>query len=83
MCRGSRFVVGLLVLLAFAPPSVTAQATLRVAAYNIKHGRGMDEQVDLLRMASIRSLSWPNCLATKASTERTDRTREVSTATRY
>jgi len=53
MCRGSRFVVGLLVLLAFAPPSVTAQATLRVAAYNIKHGRGMDEQVDLLRIAEV------------------------------
>lgn len=53
MCRGSRFVVGLFVLLACAPPSVSAQATLRVAAYNIKHGRGMDEQVDLLRIAEV------------------------------
>ena len=53
MCRGSRFVVGLFVLLACAPPSVSAQATLRVAAYNIKHGRGMDEQVDLRRISEV------------------------------
>lgn len=35
------------------PRRVDAQSTLRVAAYNIKHGQGMDGVVDLERVAEV------------------------------
>lgn len=38
---------------ALLPRAAPAQDTLRVAAYNIKHGRGMDGQVDLERLARV------------------------------
>lgn len=36
-----------------APDSAAGQATLRVAAYNIKHGLGMDSVLDLNRVADV------------------------------
>ena len=35
------------------PRPVAAQSTLRIAAYNIKHGQGMDGVVDLERVADV------------------------------
>ncbi len=46
----------LCVLLALATPSsspLSAQATLRVVAYNVRHGEGMDGRVDLARVARV------------------------------
>ena len=43
--------VALVATLAGVP--LSAQATLRVAAYNIKHGLGMDGEVDLARVADV------------------------------
>ena len=40
-------------LLASAVQPVDAQATVRIAAYNIKHGLGMDGEVDLERVATV------------------------------
>lgn len=56
MCHG-RLTIGVAIL-AFvlgsgASTEVTAQSTIRVAAYNVKHGRGMDEVVDLERIAAV------------------------------
>jgi len=44
--------VALALFCGVAPP-VEAQATLRVAAYNIKHGLGMDSVIDLERVANV------------------------------
>ena len=49
--------VALAALSAAVPVGVAAQSTLRVAAYNIKHGRGMDDRIDLPRIAeALRAL---------------------------
>lgn len=46
-------VLGGLALTSGLHAPLEAQATLRVAAYNIKHGRGMDGEVDLERVADV------------------------------
>jgi len=43
--------VGLLVLA--TPAAANAQTTLRIAAYNVKHGLGMDSVIDLERIAGV------------------------------
>lgn len=43
----------LLLTLLATPDACAAQSTLRVVAYNIKHGRGMDEEVNLERIADV------------------------------
>ncbi|HMO66458.1 MAG TPA: endonuclease/exonuclease/phosphatase family protein [Verrucomicrobiota bacterium] len=35
------------------PPAEPAPAALRVMSYNIRHGRGMDDRVDLTRIAAV------------------------------
>lgn len=35
------------------PSDLAAQGTLRVAVYNVKHGLGMDERIDLERIADV------------------------------
>lgn len=45
--------VTLAVLAMLLPSKAPAQTTLRVVAYNIKHGRGMDDVVDLERIADV------------------------------
>lgn len=45
--------VGGAVVAAGVPSPTRAQETLRVVAYNIKHGLGMDGQVDLARVARV------------------------------
>lgn len=44
---------GLLLLLAGLPAALPAQDTLRVLSYNIRHGAGMDDSVDLRRAAAV------------------------------
>ena len=46
------FVLGAAALLLRAPP-LAAQATVRIVAYNIKHGEGLDGRVDLARAAEV------------------------------
>lgn len=41
------------ITLASAPERAEAQATIRVAAYNVKHGLGMDSVIDLERIADV------------------------------
>lgn len=52
-----RALIAALVLAAAAfatlPDTVAAQTTIRVAAYNIKHGLGMDSVIDLERVAGV------------------------------
>jgi len=43
----------LLLLSLCAPAGCAAQGTLRIAAYNVKHGLGMDGRVDLERVADV------------------------------
>ena len=63
---------------AVAPES--PRTTLRVLAYNIHHGAGNDEKLDLLRIARlIRSLA-PDVVALQEVDERTERTGGVDQA---
>jgi len=56
-CRTVTFTLFLLMAFGLPGTHASAQASVRVAAYNIKHGRGMDDQVDLVRIADVlRSL---------------------------
>lgn len=58
------------------PPADAAPATLRVMSYNIRHGRGLDGQVDLARIAAvIRDVRADVVLLQEVDrgTERTDR----------
>ena len=43
----------MLACLLTATAPLPAQTTLRVAAYNVKHGLGMDSVIDLERIASV------------------------------
>ena len=52
--RRSLALAALVAALAGIP--LSAQSTLRVAAYNIKHGLGMDGEVDLARVADVLRL---------------------------
>ena len=47
-----RSLIPFLCAVVFAVP-LEAQGTLRVAAYNVKHGQGMDGVVDLERIADV------------------------------
>ena len=56
------------------PPHACGQATVRIAAYNIKHGRGMDDRVDLPRIAQVlRSLD-ADVITLQEVDDRTERT---------
>lgn len=62
---------------ALSVSDVHAQSVLRVAAYNIKHGRGMDGRVDLERIADvIRSLD-ADIVTLQEVDDRTERTGRV------
>jgi len=82
----ARFSIGLAVCLMHAltghttvllrgPEPLGAQTTtLRLVAYNIKHGRGMDDEVDLERIADVlRSLD-ADVIALQEVDDRTERT---------
>ena len=51
--RARGVAVFLLLALVGVPGFAAGQVTLRVAAYNIRHGAGMDDRVDLSREAEV------------------------------
>ena len=56
------------------PASASAQGTLRVVAYNIRHGQGMDDRVDLARVAeTLRALD-ADVVTLQEVDDRTERT---------
>ncbi len=65
---------GCLALAGLQPLAGSAQTVVRVAAYNIKHGRGMDDRVDLSRIAAVlRSLD-ADVITLQEVDDRTERT---------
>jgi len=50
----SRVIIGVVLgVLVVAAAPLEAQGTLRIAAYNVKHGLGMDSVIDLDRIADV------------------------------
>ena len=67
----------LLAVLAFglgARAPASAQTVVRVAAYNIKHGRGMDDRVDLPRIAEVLRTLDADVITLQEVDDRTERT---------
>ena len=58
-------------------PGDSANAKLRIVAYNIKHGRGMDGQVDLERAANLISKWKPDLVALQEIDRETERSGNV------
>jgi endonuclease/exonuclease/phosphatase family metal-dependent hydrolase len=54
--------------------------TLRVLSYNIHHGRGLDEQVDLKRIADVIRTADPDVVALQEVDRKTKRTSNVDQA---
>ncbi len=64
-----------LTLLATRPAPAECQVVqLRVAAYNIKHGRGMDDRVDLERVAAVLRALDADVITLQEVDDRTERT---------
>ena len=59
---------------AAARPDAAAQDTLRVAAWNIRHGRGMDGEVDLERIAEVLRALDADVITLQEVDDRTERT---------
>lgn len=57
-----------------AAPAPNQEPTLRVVAYNIRHGEGMDNQVDLERIAAVLERLDPDVITLQEVDERTERT---------
>jgi endonuclease/exonuclease/phosphatase family metal-dependent hydrolase len=60
--------------------SVDPMPTLRVLSYNIHHGRGLDEQVDLKRIAGVIRKADPDVVALQEVDRNTKRTSNVDQA---
>jgi endonuclease/exonuclease/phosphatase family metal-dependent hydrolase len=60
--------------------SVDPMPTLRVLSYNIHHGRGLDEQVDLKRIADVIRTADPDVVALQEVDRLTKRTGNVDQA---
>ena len=68
---------------ACAPAATTSAATsstLRVVSYNIRHGRGNDERVDLERTARVLRAQQPDIVALQEVDERVQRSGSVAQA---
>ena len=59
------------------PMAASGGDTLRVVAYNIKHGRGMDDRVDLQRVARVLRGLDADVIALQEVDDRTERTDRV------
>ena len=59
------------------PEPGLAQSTLRIAAYNIRHGRGMDGEVDLARIADVLRALDADVITLQEVDNRTERTGRV------
>ena len=65
-------------LAVITPSIVYGQAVVRVAGYNIRHGRGMDDQVDLPRIAEVLHALDADVITLQKVDDRTERTGEVA-----
>jgi endonuclease/exonuclease/phosphatase family metal-dependent hydrolase len=61
-------------------PSAASSSTLRVVSYNIRHGRGNDERVDLERTARVLRAQSPDIVALQEVDERVQRSGSVAQA---
>lgn len=68
--------------LAARPVIAEGQGTLRVVAYNIKHGRGMDDQVDLPRIADALRVLNADVITLQEVDRNTERTGRVDQVAR-
>lgn len=59
---------------ALFPPPAVAQAGLRVVAYNIRHGQGMDDRVDLARVAEVLRVLDADVITLQEVDDRAERT---------
>lgn len=59
-------------------PTLAAQTTVRVVAYNIKHGLGMDDRVDLTRIAEVLRALDADVITLQEVDDRTERTAGVN-----
>lgn len=64
-----------------AQESAPAPTTLRVLTYNIHHGRGTDQQVDLNRIAGVIRAQKPDLVALQEVDQKTRRTNGVDQTT--
>ena len=71
------FIAATLTLLLGMPEPGLAQSTLRIAAYNIRHGRGMDGEVDLARIADVLRALDADVITLQEVDNRTERTGRV------
>ena len=74
--RAAAALVAVIALLVFFAPALSAQGTVRIAAYNIKHGEGLDGRVDLARAAAVLRRLDADVITLQEidrGTERTDR----------
>lgn len=71
--RRSLLVAGLLIA-AGTPQPTSAQSTLRIAAYNIRHGQGTDDRVDLSRIAEVLRALDADVITLQEVDNRTERT---------
>jgi endonuclease/exonuclease/phosphatase family metal-dependent hydrolase len=62
---------------AAAAPGPVPEAPLRIASYNIRHGRGMDDEVDLERTAGVLNALRPDIVALQEVDEGTTRSGNV------
>lgn len=65
-----------------AGPAASAVVTWRVASYNIHHGRGMDDRVDLERIAAVLRRLDADIIALQEVDERVARSGQVDQASR-
>ena len=71
-----------MLLVMAGPTAIHAQTTLRVAAYNIRHGSGMDDQVDLPRIAEVLRALDADVIALQEVDRNTERTGAVDQVAR-
>lgn len=62
------------------PPPATDQGALRLVSYNIRHGRGMDDRVDLERTARVLREQAPDLVALQEVDRRAERSGGVDQA---
>ena len=80
MRHAARAVLGALLFVALAGSDVHAQIDLRVVSYNIRHGRGMDDTVNLARTASVLRALQPDIVGLQEVDERVRRSGNVDQA---
>jgi len=70
----------LLLLAAILPGVLHAQDTVRILSYNVRHGAGMDDSVDLRRAAAVIRAQRPDMVLLQEIDHRTERTDGVDQA---